>query len=384
MIAGRAYANALSVEYWVTSYGGSPVYSSNKLVQTVIAGRNFSLSADKTVLDGTINAIAQYTDGETTPDFVLTGVRLSAVDYAREQALSDQMAFRLIFKGNDRVVLSPGNDRIDTWDGNDVIFAGGGDDTVYAGAGDDIVQSNAGNDWLLGQAGNDSLFGGSGNDILTGGTGTDLINGGSGRDTYSLDDLYTGSFTVDLRITGPQAIGTAGQATLVSIESLAGSYGKDTLIGDDKANWLAGNGDNDILFGNGGNDWLSADGGNDSLTGGSGADRFSLTELGGIEITRDRITDFNRAEGDRIVLSNYAVTGTFSPKPQALSFANFYSAPGAKAAQDASDRIIYNSSTGVLYYDPDGVGGKAAVAVADIAIAGGNFPDLSISDFLLI
>ena len=36
------------------------------------------------------------------------------------------------------------------------------------------------------------------------------------------------------------------------------------------------------------------------------------------------------------------------------------------AAQDANDRIIYNSNTGELFYDSDGTGGTAAVQFAEV------------------
>jgi len=37
------------------------------------------------------------------------------------------------------------------------------------------------------------------------------------------------------------------------------------------------------------------------------------------------------------------------------------------AAADASDRIIYNSATGALYYDPDGAGSAAQVHIANLS-----------------
>jgi len=50
------------------------------------------------------------------------------------------------------------------------------------------------------------------------------------------------------------------------------------------------------------------------------------------------------------------------------------------AAGDASDRLIYNSSTGALYYDPDGVGGTAQQQIATLSKNLG----LTAADFLLI
>ena len=60
----------------------------------------------------------------------------------------------------------------------------------------------------------------------------------------------------------------------------------------------------------------------------------------------------------------------------------FYSAAGAMAAHDASDRIIYNSTTGALYYDADGLGGSAAVQVALIGTS--LHPSITYSDFLIV
>jgi Ca2+-binding RTX toxin-like protein len=57
------------------------------------------------------------------------------------------------------------------------------------------------------------------------------------------------------------------------------------------------------------------------------------------------------------VFKGFAYTGT-------LHAEDFYAAAGATKAHDATDRLIYNTTTGVLYYDADGLGGVAAVQVA--------------------
>jgi len=44
----------------------------------------------------------------------------------------------------------------------------------------------------------------------------------------------------------------------------------------------------------------------------------------------------------------------------------FFAAAGASAAHDADDRLVYNTSTGQLYYDADGQGGADAQLVATI------------------
>jgi Ca2+-binding RTX toxin-like protein len=54
-----------------------------------------------------------------------------------------------------------------------------------------------------------------------------------------------------------------------------------------------------------------------------------------------------------------------------------HSGAGVTAAADANDFLIYNATTGALYYDPDGNGDAAAVQFATLsaglALTAGNF-----------
>ena len=60
----------------------------------------------------------------------------------------------------------------------------------------------------------------------------------------------------------------------------------------------------------------------------------------------------------------------------------FYSAAGATSAHDSTDRIVYNSTNGALYYDADGnkAGGVAPIefAVVDTHAA------LTNADFVVV
>jgi Ca2+-binding RTX toxin-like protein len=60
-----------------------------------------------------------------------------------------------------------------------------------------------------------------------------------------------------------------------------------------------------------------------------------------------------------------------------LTKAGFYV---GSAAQDANDRIIYNSGTGALYYDADGSGSAAMIQFAQLS----SGLALTQQDFLII
>ena len=121
---------------------------------------------------------------------------------------------------------------------------------------------------------------------------------------------------------------------------------------------LTGNAFADTIEGNAGANTLDG-GAGDTLIGFGGADIFSFsTPL--VAGNVDTIVDFNVAD-DTIRLSH----SVFSALPTGvLADTAFHIGP---AAADASDRIIYNSTTGALFYDSDGTGTAAAVQFAIVS-----------------
>ena len=149
-------------------------------------------------------------------------------------------------------------------------------------------------------------------------------------------------------------IGTADQ------DALLGTTGNDRLEG------MAGN---DSLSGFAGNDALVGGAGSDSLTGGSGADHFLFTSGNPFslsEIGLDTITDFNAAE-DRIHLDDSTLTalsGNASLGPSTFAVVNSDSVVATSSAV-----IVYNSTNGNLFYNPNG----SAPGFATSSDGGGAF-----------
>lgn len=243
--------------------------------------------------------------------------------------------------------VTEGSDVVNATVNDDVIDALGGHDRINGLGGNDTLQGGSGNDTLDGGAGNDGLVGGLGNDLLTGGTGNDRINGGGGSDRA----YFTGSInaTVNLSLVTAQNTGH-GTDTILNVEHITSGSGNDRLTGNSLGNSLISGAGNDALNGAAGNDTLTGGAGNDTLTGGSGADSFIFnTALGTSNV--DRITDFN-AVADTIRLENAVFAGLEAGTLAAPAFLSNTSG----FAADASDRIIYESDTGRLYFDSDGTG----------------------------
>ena len=88
----------------------------------------------------------------------------------------------------------------------------------------------------------------------------------------------------------------------------------------------------------------------------------------------DAIVDFGDG-ADKIALDDAVFAGIGTPG----SF-NANAFVIGSSAQDADDRIIYNSANGTLSYDADGAGGAAATQFAYLI----GTPTLSASDFTVI
>ncbi len=159
-----------------------------------------------------------------------------------------------------------------------------------------------GNDLMVASKGNDVLLGGTGNDTLKGAGGADRLQGEAGKDR------------------------------------LEGAAGADTLSGD------------------AGNDTLIGGAGIDRLTGGAGKDVFVFDQAkaGGRDILTDFASRSDRIHLDSDVFDDLSYTGK-------LKAADFVA---GTAAKDASDRLIYDQSSGNLWYDSNGSakGGKVLIA----------------------
>jgi trimeric autotransporter adhesin len=330
--------------------------------------------------------------------------------------------------GNDWVVGKTTNDTLTGSAGNDVLQGDAGVDSLDGGAGDDVLVGGTGNDTLLGGANNDTYIlwqsgvttsGSSGADTITDASGTaDILQlcayAGGAFDLYrsgtslmvrnnSGETTTIQNFTTSAGTAGTGAIeklqyvnGETGYVSEFNLalgatggtgndwvvgkttnDTLTGSAGNDVLQGDAGVDSLDGGAGDDVLVGGTGNDTLLGGLGNDTLSGGIGNDVFVFNTAIGNNV--DTIVDFTTGS-DKIQLSksifaNAGATGNLTNNA-------FWSAAGAVKGHDADDRVVYNTTTGALYYDADGSGSVAAVQIAILGTS--THPATAYTDFAVI
>lgn len=327
--------------------------------------------------------------------------------------------------------------------GNDLansIYGNAGANLLFGGTGADFLVGLAGNDTLDGESGADTMAGGTGNDTFIIDNVSDRLveNVGEGFDTVEIRLPGNVAFTlapgveVETLVRPPgfftglptYTVGNEFTQTIVGNEGfnrLAGGGGADTLNGqggDDiydisdggetivegagggtdtayvstnytlsaaaqvetiSTYWQFGNGGFDItgnafaqtIVGDFGSNVLDSKGGDDTLIGLGGADTFMFsTTFGG---NADTIADFESGI-DTIALS-HAIFDTLAPgdlDPEAFAIGG--------AATEADDRIIYDPTTGNLFYDADGSGSGSAVVIATLT----GVPVVQATDFAVI
>ncbi len=230
--------------------------------------------------------------------------------------------------------------------------------TITGNSGNNTLGGLDGNDVLNGLSGKDILNGGPGNDTLNGGARADKLRGGAGNDTYiventadSVNESVTGSNGVD-------SVQSSVSFNLSNTNDASGAVENLTLVGSGSIAGT-GNGLNNSITGNSGNNILDGRAGNDVLTGSAGNDTYSFsTALGTLNI--DDIVDFS-VPADTIRLENSVFTALTATGT--LAAAAFRIGTGA---QDADDRVIYNSTGGTLIYDSNGNAAGNAVQFATI------------------
>lgn len=290
--------------------------------------------------------------------------------------------------------------------GNDILFGRGGADTLNGGIGNDTYALTNENDTVIDSGGIDTITstisrtlaayatierltltgtanvngtgnalaniitGNSGNNVLDGAGGIDSLIGGLGNDTYMLgaeNDTVTDSGGNDA-IVSTISRSLVGYATIERL-TLRGSSNingtgnalDNVIVGNSANNTINGGAGNDTILGGAGVDRLYGNIGNDTLTGGAGIDAFVFHSAPNAATNVDTITDFSVAD-DVIWLENSVFTALGAAGALA-STAFVRNTTGL--AQDASDRLIYESDTGNLYYDSNGnaAGGSTLIAV---------------------
>lgn len=266
-----------------------------------------------------LSRISSTTASTLIADSSTNGFQSQLTQYAEE---FDSLA-KLVASGDRVIIVSAGSGAVTGTDGDDVIFGSNDADTLDGGLGNDVISGGEGFDHILGGGGDDFIAAGSGNDQLDGGDGIDTLSfagSGYGATIHLLNETASGGswyqqgatgwdtitgFEVVVATSGNDTIYDDGHATIyggagydvVILDSIndydpsrffdirefrfaqyeqTGTSGADSIVGDDRANYISGEGGNDTIRGGDGFDHLFGGNGSDLLYTNSKASESAL------------------------------------------------------------------------------------------------------------
>jgi Ca2+-binding RTX toxin-like protein len=231
----------------------------------------------------------------------------------------------------------------------------------------------------------------TGNNTLSG-AGKNIMLGGVGDDSYDVDDAL--DVIIEKANAGKDGVTSSISFTLPdNVENLTlkngtsllgfnqnlngtGNTSANVLNGNNAKNTLTGFNGNDIFSGAKGDDILIGGLGKDKLIGGAGADTFkfdTVKDSGLTPTTRDVITDFNHAQGDKIDLSGIDANTAVKGNNAFLTVENGFT----DVTFNLTNALYFNKTNHILY------GNNDTDAAADFSILLTGVTTLSTSDFIL-
>ena len=306
-----AAAGAVSVELWNAragndGQGGADFLNSIERVfgsafnDTLVGDNNDNLFRGGAGNDGIYGGA-----GEDTISYSTATVAV-AVDLAASYALDGQGGFDFL-NNIENIVGSGFSDYLNGSAANNSFRGGAGNDSFVGGAGTDTadfigataavavdlaasyaIDGLGGFDYLVsienvvGSIFSDFLSGNAGDNSFQGISGLDTFVGGTGSDTVDYA-TWNSAVNINLSTFTAQMIGIEfNDDYLVGIENIIATAFGDTLIGDSSANRIEGAA------------------GNDFMAGVAGSDQFVFRAGSGL----DTVTDFSKAQSDKIVLQS--------------------------------------------------------------------------------
>jgi Ca2+-binding RTX toxin-like protein len=300
---------------------------------------------------------------------------------AGDQTVPANGTFTVIITGGD------GNDSLTVLAKNTEIGAAkligeGGDDVLTGADSDDSLGGGDGDDRLVGAKGTDTMSGGAGNDTLVwnNGDGSDTMDGDAGNDgaevngSPTLGDVFTLEpnagrikfqrtnlvpFTLDTSTERFQVNGLGGNDSVaasagvgaLTLLSVDGGAGVDTVNGSDGADLILGGEGNDVLNGGGGGDRIVGDRGSDTMNGGAGDDTLVWNNGDGTDVV-------NGDEGrDDVEVNGAPAAGdAFTVQPN-----------GARIKFDRPNLVPFSIDIGSSEtMHANGLGGDDAISVGEV------------------
>ena len=370
-----ALSAALAASFAATAIPAEAAVSSASLDETTA-----TLNLDGADDNVTVSVAGGLLVHNQPPNGLNSGFDWDSTEEGDQTAAADGL-FTVIVNGGD------GNDSITvlaktTELASSGLNGDGGDDVVTGPDSNDTLTGGEGNDRLVAGKGNDAMNGGAGNDTLVWnqGDGSDVADGNAGNDgsevngAPTLGDVFTldpvaggvkltrtnlGPFTFDALTERFEVNGLGGNDSVtanngvgaLTLLSVDGGAGVDTVLGSEGADLILGGEANDVLSGGGGDDRIVGDRGTDTMNGESGDDTLVWNNGDGTDVA-------NGDEGrDDVEVNGAPAAGdVFTVQPN-----------GARIKFDRSNLVPFSIDIGSSEtLHANGLGGNDTISVGEV------------------